>query len=128
LRIVRASVFPFRGGERGVGLLALVRRCREDKAALPRPREKNKHITPLSPPPHPQKTIAKKAGPDVKTLAVGDRVVACFDICGCGARCFWCQRGLFSSCAARCVVVCAFDARFVCFCMTVSAAPVLRNT
>ena len=40
--------------------------------------------------------IVEEVGPDVATLAVGDRVVVPFNI-SCG-RCWMCQRGLFAQC------------------------------
>lgn len=46
----------------------------------------------------------QQVGADVRELKQGDRVVVAFCICGCGGRCFFCKHGLFSSCAARCVL------------------------
>jgi len=60
-------------------------------------------------PPHRRtdnETIAHpQVGSDVKHLSPGDRVVVAFDICGCAERCFFCEKQLYSSCAARCVGV-----------------------
>ncbi|GBF89541.1 zinc-type alcohol dehydrogenase [Raphidocelis subcapitata] len=44
--------------------------------------------------------VVEEVGPDVTSLRPGDRVAVCFDICGCGGACFFCSRGLYSSCAA----------------------------
>ena len=41
--------------------------------------------------------IVEEVGSAVKNIKKGDRVVSSFDI-GCG-QCFYCQRGLFTSCA-----------------------------
>lgn len=41
--------------------------------------------------------IVEDVGPEVKHIKKGDRVISSFAM-GCGT-CFYCQRGLFTSCA-----------------------------